>query len=107
MQKRLSILFSLAVCLLTVNFMAAQTVGPSNGSLVIVGGNAKISPEIFKKFIDLAGGPSAKIVIIPTANGSRDFGPAYQTGPFSRFEQHGATNLSLLHTDDREELPVP
>jgi len=62
----------------------AQSQGPEKGSLVIVGGNARIAPEVFKEFIDLAGGPTANIVIIPTANGGRDFGPAY-----------------ILHTDDR------
>ena len=67
----------------------------------IVGGNARIAPEVFKKFIDLAGGPTASIVIIPTANGGRDFGPAYEGRVFPNFQQHGATNLQILHTDDR------
>ncbi|MEM1124883.1 MAG: cyanophycinase [Bacteroidota bacterium] len=79
-----------------------QQIGPEKGSLVIVGGNARIAPEVFKKFIDLAGGPTANIVIIPTANGGRDFGPAYQGSVYPNFQQHGAMNLQILHTDDRE-----
>ena len=62
----------------------AQNIGPQKGSLVIVGGNARIAPEVFKKFIDLAGGPTASIVIIPTANSTRDFGPAYEGRVFPK-----------------------
>ncbi len=80
----------------------AQFQGPEKGNLVIVGGNARIAPEVFKEFIDLAGGPTANIVIIPTANGGRDFGPAYQGRVYPNFQQHGANNLQILHTDDRE-----
>lgn len=83
------------------NSSIAQTIGPKKGSLVIVGGNARIAPAVFKKFIDLAGGPTAKIIIIPTANGTRDFGPAYEGRVFPNFQQHGAMNLEILHTDDR------
>lgn len=79
----------------------AQPQGPEKGNLVIVGGNARIAPEVFKKFIDLAGGTTANIVIIPTANGGRDFGPAYQGRVYPNFQQHGANNLQILHTDDR------
>lgn len=38
------------------------------GYLVIAGGNIK-SNMIYKKFIELAGGPGAKIAIVPTASG--------------------------------------
>ena len=91
----------ISVLLFLIGFITtniAQTIGPEKGSLVIVGGNARIAPEVFKKFIDLAGGPTASIVIIPTANGGRDFGPAYEGRVFPNFQQHGATNLQILHT---------
>jgi len=41
----------------------AQPLGPEKGSLVIVGGNARIAPEVFKEFIDLAGGPTVPIKV--------------------------------------------
>ena len=44
----------------------ALTLGPKNGHLIIVGGNMS-DPAIYQKFMDLAGGPDANIVIIPTA----------------------------------------
>ena len=46
----------------------AQEVGPPNGSLVIVGG-AMRSQEIADRFVQLAGGTDARIVVIPTAAG--------------------------------------
>ncbi|HEY0930363.1 MAG TPA: Type 1 glutamine amidotransferase-like domain-containing protein [Gemmatimonas sp.] len=41
-------------------------VGPASGSVVVVGGGAQ-GPEIFARFIELAGGPDALIVEVPTA----------------------------------------
>lgn len=72
-------------------------VGPAHGSLVIVGGNLQ-SPEIYKEFIDLAGGPDAKIVIIPTAGGARTY-EKYDQG-LTPWRDNGAHNLVLLHTYD-------
>ena len=47
-------------------------VGPENGSLVIVGG-AMRSAEIYQRFLELAGGPDAHIVMIPTAGGAEEY----------------------------------
>ena len=71
--------------------------GPENGSLVIVGGGG-IPDEIIEKFMELAGGPDAPIVIVPTAGG-RD---TYDQEDRSRgmFERAGATDLTILHTYD-------
>ena len=51
------------VLLLGVSLSAYEH-GPEKGTLVIVGGNMQ-DPAIVKRFIDLAGGPDAPIVIIP------------------------------------------
>lgn len=74
-------------------------VGPDHGSLVIVGGNLH-DPAIYKRFIDLAGGPDAKIVIIPTAGGA----PTYDKydPALVPWRDNGARNLVLLHTYDRK-----
>src|SRR5262249_18257427 len=45
--------------------------GPAHGTLVIVGGGLK-SEAILKRFVDLAGGPDAPIVMIPTAGEGDD-----------------------------------
>jgi cyanophycinase len=76
---------------------AAQQVGPKTGSLVIVGG-AMQDPAIVKRFIDLAGGPDAPIVIVPTA-GDGDTYDQYWSG-LNQFRDNGARNLTVLHTRD-------
>lgn len=76
------------------------TVGPSDGALVIVGG-ALSDTTILDRFIRLAGGPEAKIVVIPTANSSDDFGPGFYG--LAQLRDRGATNLTLLHTRDPSE----
>ena len=78
----------------------AQEVGPTNGSLVIVGGG--LTPGIVQRFIELAGGPEANIVVIPTALGG-DNAAASGQGFARRLAGYGAKNVTVLHTRDREE----
>lgn len=80
--------------------VVAQQVGPKKGSLVIVGG-AMRDQAILEKFLDLAGGPDAPIVIIPTAGGREDYDPDWRG--LRQFRAAGATNLTVLHTYDRDE----
>lgn len=75
-------------------------VGPENGSLVVVGG-AMRSAEIYERFIELAGGPDAHIVLVPTAGGAADYDDFYQG--MNAWREHGARNLTLLHTIDPAE----
>ena len=79
---------------------AAGQQGPEKGSLVIVGGALRDN-AILERFISLAGGPEAPIVIIPTAGGEDDY-DAWYAGA-RRFRNLGATNITVLHTWDREE----
>ena len=72
-------------------------VGPENGSLVVVGG-AMQSPEIYRRFIELAGGPDAELVMIPTAGGQDDYDNRY--GGLTPWREHGARNITVLHTTD-------
>ena len=91
--------FALAATLLYVPVQIdAQTRGPSNGSLVIVGG-AMRDPGIMERFLDLAGGKDAPIVVIPTAGGDDDYDQFYQG--LNAWRDQGATNLTVLHTKDR------
>lgn len=79
----------------------APEVGPARGTLLLAGGSIQ-SPVIFETFLELAGGPDAPIVVIPTAGGA----PAYsQDSPaLRRFAQRsGANRVTVLHTYDREE----
>ena len=72
-------------------------VGPARGSLVIIGG-AMRDPEIVERIIDLAGGPHAPLVAIPTAGGAPHY-DQYWRGQ-RPFKDAGATDITVLHTYD-------
>ena len=98
---RAAIRFLVALAFIAPAFqLVAQEVGPSNGALVIVGG-AMRDPGIMERFLNLAGGPSAPIVVIPTAGGGEDYDEFYQG--LSAWRDAGATDLTVLHTNDRSE----
>jgi cyanophycinase len=91
--------FVAAALLVTTTGAAAQQVGPKSGSLVIVGGNMQDS-AIVKRFIDLAGGPEAPIVVVPTAGDEATY-DEYWSG-LRQFRENGARSLTVLHTRDRK-----
>lgn len=102
MRSRLSFRLTLArsaLGLLLPAAIAAQE-GPENGSLVIVGGALR-DEAILERFLDLAGGPDAPIVVIPTAGSEDDYDGWYSGA--RRFRKLGATDLTVLHTRDPEE----
>ncbi|MDE2795136.1 MAG: cyanophycinase [Gemmatimonadota bacterium] len=79
--------------------LTAQQVGPANGTLIVAGG-ALSDPAVFARFVELAGGPSAPIVIIPTAGGGDSYDQFF--GGRRPFERAGATDITILHTNDPE-----
>lgn len=72
-------------------------VGPENGHLVIVGGNLQ-SDSIWQRIIDLAGGPDAPIVVIPTAGGDPTYDANFSSAVALR--RLGAKTVTVLHTYD-------
>ncbi|WP_293383730.1 cyanophycinase [Phenylobacterium sp.] len=74
--------------------------GPEHGTLIIAGGG-NLGPEILGRFIELAGGKDAEIVVIPTAGGEAKYGPDCDC--LGIFRKLGATHLTILHTTDRQE----
>lgn len=91
---------ALLLGLLLFSPAGAQEVGPENGSLVVVGG-ALQDPAIIQRFIQLAGGPDAPIVVVPTAGGGQEYDEWCSCLRFLRAQ--GATNLTVLHTYDPDE----
>jgi cyanophycinase len=77
---------------------AQQPRGPDKGTLIIAGGG-KLGPEVVGRFIALAGGPQAQIVVIPTAGEDAAYGPDCDC--LKMFRALGATNLTVLHTRDK------
>ena len=86
------------VVLFSMTVAAPGASGPPKGSLIVIGGG-RLGPEIIARFIELAGGKDAPLVIIPTADTRDDFPPVWlNTNPFRRA---GMTNITVLHTRDR------
>lgn len=93
-----ALILSVLISTLPSSITAAQDIGPSGGTLLIVGGGS-IEGEIVERFLESAGGPDAPVVVIPTA-GSGDSYDGYWPG-LRLFREAGARNLTVLHTRDR------
>ena len=78
---------------------ATQTeVGPARGALVVAGGG-RLVPEIWERFVELAGGADARIVVIPGASDDESFPSDW--GGLEPLRRTGAGNITVLHTRDR------
>ena len=75
---------------------AGPSVGPASGTLVVVGGG-RLGPEITERFVALAGGKDARVVVIPTA--AEDGAPVDPNDSF--LGKAGVHDLAVLHTRDR------
>lgn len=75
-------------------------VGPASGSLVVAGGG-ELGFEIWSRFVELAGGRNARIVVIPTAGADDEYGEDWSG--LDPLRAAGARRITLLHTRDREE----
>jgi cyanophycinase len=104
---------ALTVCVLVVLLAGLQArtaaddppeYGPPRGTLVIVGGGTLEGTGILEKFIQLAGGPGASFVIVPTAGGNRNADGtvrAYtEEAVTAPWRKRGLTNVRMLHTHD-------
>ena len=103
MKNLLLFIFLIIASISTVFSQQKPTVGPENGSLVIVGGG-KVPAEVWAKFIELAGGEGANIIVIPTALGdstikaSKGFSSEKEL-----LEKFGVAKVTVLHTVDAKE----
>ena len=105
-MRRRSFIALVLACILTAPG-AGQTApeyGPAKGSLIIVGGGNTDGTGIVEKFIELAGGPDAKFVIVPTAGGNKASDGtirAYKDEEIvGRWLKRGLKNVTMLHTHD-------
>lgn len=74
-------------------------VGPPRGSVMVVGGGA-LGPEVYARFIELAGGPDAVIIDVPTAGGDSVYPPNWRGA--DGLKGAGARQVIILHTIDRK-----
>jgi cyanophycinase len=127
MRRRiLSVVFTVLAILVVASGPAAQNTpapaapqtqqetpeyGPAKGALVIVGGGGMDGTGIVEKFIELAGGPDAKFIIVPTAGGNRsDDGTIRQYKEEDRIAswlKRGLKNVKMLHTHDPKVADTP
>ena len=88
-------------CAVTGGLAKRQTsLGPKNGTLIIVGGGG-MPQVIFDRFFKAAGGRDAKLVVVPTAGSKATYDEMDRS--VKMFEKAGATNVHLLHTRDPKE----
>jgi cyanophycinase len=76
---------------------------PPKGNLVLIGGGDK-PKQAMAKFVELAGGPQAPIVAIPTASEEPDTG-AYYVKLFK--EEYGCTDVTALEIKTRDDAARP
>lgn len=72
------------------------------GSLIISGGG-RLPPEIRQRFVELAGGASARIVVIPAFAADEK----QQAGLRDIWRPFGVTNIRVLQADSREDADRP
>lgn len=82
---------------------AASGGGAPRGHLVLIGGGEKPAGAM-RKFVELAGGPSALIVAIPTASKEPDTG-SYYVKLFK--EEYGCTNVVALEIRSKADAMRP
>jgi cyanophycinase len=76
----------------------------AGGHLVLIGGGSK--PDVaMEKFIDLAGGPDARIVVFPTASSEPDTGEFY-VNLFARYGCKNTTVARVLERDDASDTSI-
>ena len=93
----LNLVFAAGIVFAQKKVRTAVVKGPEKGTLLIVGGG-RMSDQLVERFIALAGGKDAPIVVIPTALGAE----SYDERRMAFLKRRGATNVSILHTNDRE-----
>jgi cyanophycinase len=79
--------------------------GGERGWIIPIGGaeNKENSPQILRRFVELAGGGAADIVVIPTASASLSTGPRYER----LFTEMGASKVASLDFDTRRDAEEP
>jgi cyanophycinase len=98
-MPRFAITTLLAVCALVLNVTAEES---SRGHLVLNGGGSK--PDVvMEKFIELAGGREAPIVVFPTASEEEDTGEYYQ----GLFEEYGCETLKVADVATKDDAADP
>lgn len=80
----------------------SHSTGPEHGYLIAAGGSLT-DTAVFKKFLELAGGPDAPVVIVSTARTDVELtDESFYKYQEERFRGYGFDNFGFLHTRDRD-----
>ena len=85
------------LCIVSLPAAAQTTTGPRKGALLVAGGGA-LGADIGARFLELAGGPEARIVLIPTADGKDSYDAVVPDNKF--LKDAGFRHVVVLHTKD-------
>ena len=106
--RSLSALGALVALLATSAYAQQQCdepcVGPKRGAIVAAGGG-DLDPQIYARFVELAGGDSARIVLIPTAG--TEYGQHDGWTAIEELRNVGVKQLEVLHTRSRDIAQMP
>jgi cyanophycinase len=91
---------SLSVCLVAATLLAAEEA--PRGHLLLNGGGSKPA-AVMEKFVELAGGPAAEILVFPTASGEPDTGAYYR----DLFREYGCTNVVVADVRSNDDAEDP
>ena len=96
-----------AICTFLINYFNASTAAaekPKSGALLLAGGG-KLPEVVWNRFVKLAGGEEAHLVVIPTATADENI--PTQEALASRWKERGIDNVTLLHTRDKQKANTP
>lgn len=94
-------ILAFAFLLVATGISADPSHGPQKGYLLITGGMTQ-RPD-YVRFIEMAGGKNARIVVIPTASVTRPSTPAELEHYCTDAASFAGVNCTILHTTDRAE----
>lgn len=96
MSKLSTIVLSLIASLAGTRDQPLVDEAEGQGALLAIGGG--VDPQLVELFVELAGGPEARIVVIPTAAGATSYPP--DGSDVKQMRSLGAAEVTLLHTND-------
>ncbi|HLW53678.1 MAG TPA: cyanophycinase [Candidatus Angelobacter sp.] len=115
-MRRTSIIFIFLATICGIHGLAQApaTAGPERGTLVLEGGGTTIGvagskpTAVIQKFVQLAGGSAARIVVIPTAFRDDLVTPdGLQQVRVRAQEIMGVDHVTMMHTRDRKQADSP
>lgn len=105
MRKLVDRLHSVLTLVVLAAVVSAEEPPVSKGHLVLIGGGEKPAVAM-QKFVELAGGPNASILIVPTASEQPDTGAYYRQIFAHDYECTNVTPLTLSTREDAQRSSI-